>query len=57
MYHRKHFVSVTGFTSPSMGDGLNTGPTVLWIENSETADVVLVDGFIYKEYVWGELQK
>ena len=46
-----------GFTSPSLGDGSSTRPMALWIENSETADVVLVDGFIYKEYVWGELQK
>ena len=26
--------------SPSLGDGLNTGPTSLWIDNSEMAAVV-----------------
>ena len=32
---------------PSLGDGLSTGPTALWIENSDmAADVVVV--FIYK---------
>ena len=46
-----------GFTSPLLGDGLSTGPTVLWMENTEAVDVVLVGRFIYKEYVWGELQK
>ena len=36
-----------------LGDGLSTGPTVLWMENTETVDVVLVGRFIYKEYIWG----
>ena len=46
-----------GFTSPLLGDGSSIGPTVLWMENAETVDVVLVDRFIYKEYVWMELKK
>ena len=33
-------------TSPSLGDGLSTGPTALWIENSDMAVVVVVV-FIY----------
>ena len=32
--------------SPSLGDGSSTGPTALWIENSEVAVVVVVV-FIY----------
>ena len=32
--------------SPSLGDGLSTGPMALWIENSEMAAVVVVV-FIY----------
>ena len=36
-----------------MGDGSSTGPKVLWMENAETVDVVLVGRFIHKEYIWG----
>ena len=36
-----------------MGDGFSTGPMVLWMENAETVDVVLVGKFIYKEHIWG----
>ena len=50
-------IAVVGLTSPLLGDGSSTGPMILWMENAETVDVVLVDRFIYKEYVWGELQK
>ena len=46
-------ISVTGFNSPSLGDGLSTGPMMLWMENAETVDAVLVCRFIYKEYIWG----
>ena len=28
--------------SPSLGDGSSTGPTALWIENSEMSAVVVV---------------
>ena len=45
-----------GFYLSSMGDSSRIGPTALWMENSETADVVLVYTFIYKECL-GELQK
>ena len=40
-----------------MGDGLSTGPMVLWMENAETVDVVLVGSFIYRRIYLGELQK
>ena len=40
-----------------MGDGLSTGPTVMWIENTETAVVVVVVSFIYKRMYLGGLQK
>ena len=40
-----------------MGDGLSTGPMVMWMENTETAAIVVVDHFIYKEYILGDLQK
>ena len=46
-------ISVTGFTSPLMGDGLSTGPMVLWMENTEIVDVALAGSFIYIEYIWG----
>ena len=39
--------------SPSLGDGLSTGPKALWIDNSEMAAVVEVV-FIYNEYIWGK---
>ena len=45
IYHPN--ISVAGFTSPLLGNGLSTGPTVLWIENAETVDVVLAGSFIY----------
>ena len=37
--------------SPSLGDGLSTGPIALWIDNYEMAAVVKVV-FIYNEYIW-----
>ena len=40
--------------SPLLGDGSSTGPTALWIDNSEMAAVVEVV-FIYNEYIWWEL--
>ena len=46
-------ISVVGFTSLSLEDGLNTGPTVLLMEIAETVGVVLAGRFICKEYVWG----
>ena len=55
--YRVGFVHVGGFTSPSMGDGSRTGPTVTWMENAETVDVILVGSFIYKRIYLGELQK
>ena len=53
----KYYVNVAAFTSPSMGDGSSTGPTVLWMENTKTVDVVLVDSFIHKIIHLGKLQK
>ena len=50
-----HFVM--GFTSPSMGDGLNTGPMAVWMENTETAAVVVVGSFIFKKIYLVELQR
>ena len=38
---------------PWLGDGSSTGPTALWIDNSEIGAVVK-DVFIYNEYIWGK---
>ena len=40
--------------SPLLGEGLSTGPTDLWIDNSVMAAVAEVV-FIYTEYIWGEI--
>ena len=40
-----------------MGDGLSTGPMVTWMENTETAAVVLVGSFIYKRIYQGTPDK
>ena len=50
-------VCVMGFTSPSLGDGLCTGPRVLWMDDAETVDVVLVGRFILQRMYLGELQE
>ena len=42
-----------GFTSPPLGDGLSTGPIVLWMENAETVDVVLVSVYLQRIYLGG----
>ena len=42
--------------SPSLGDGLSTGPMTLWIENSEMAAVVVVVFFFTMEQIWRGLQ-
>ena len=38
-------------------DGMSIWPTVLWMENAENVDVVLVGRFIHKEDIWGEFEK
>ena len=49
-------LSVVGFTFPSLGDGLSTGPSALWMENSEIAAVVVVVCLFTKKLIWRELQ-
>ena len=53
MYVNFSYISVAGFTSPSMGDSSSTGPLVVWCR-TETAAVVIS----WKLYhVSGEIQK
>ena len=46
-------IIVLGFISPLMRGVLSTGLPVMWMENTETAAIVVVDSFIYKEYMFG----